>query len=877
MVESATNGDPGGGGGDDQGGGGQANGGQGGAWGPGGGASFSNAARGGQHTKFIHCYLKKKEEVDTPWQLTLREKAKLIFTTLGLPESSVVGYDESLMKCFRIVVPENFDVDRYLPTTEIEIRKGLSVLPLKEMKVDIQIEVSRTAYDTPDDAIIETLSHFGKVLKIEHKKQVLTEAEAADPILRKLGNIKTGDRLVDMEVLRNIPSFVPIQNKKCRIWYKSQEWSCGNCLKSFKICPEKGDRKECFRKGNQRLTLESVWERVRTDTNRRERMRSDEEHNTDSVQLKNVPHGAVIEDVQRWLMEGGIFVILENIIPDMEEDRWIVENQSKEDLEKILSLTRKEMEVGDRRRRVFISPITQSTPMKEKRAEMKEYQLHQMKNSGTVPPPPVTTENEVPHTTHAQQVMSSTGAIPKIPTSSTGAIPKTSTSTTMSTNANPICSVQSPKPRRIRMPRNRENGEESDPEKKKEERMEEESEGEGKHPENEKEEVKDLENEDPEERMEVPGEPAKDPLEILEADKDTRPVLATPAVSNDSTLTKFPGNGQEPSLSSMMFDISRVNSPPNERNHHSTLLEETSSIGNNMVSFAKNVPSIFNKRWQWARNKILKDQSGDEPRKKDEQDPDVTEDQEENSVCPEHGEVHGDEDEDLLLDDKVGLASDSKELNENEVTNEQLDEQIEEYHANILAKNLSKHDAIVENIVRQNNQLSIILSPASVASQAPSNTNIDESNFLKVPNPTRSSSRTSTRGSRGSSRSGSRGTSRSTSGLSRTDSQKRGFTAEESEEEPTAKKEKMERGRKKKESEEKKSKLSRKKKKEDEKCTCKSHPSFICPVESHRGDFVEAEGRITDCDDDSYTKVNNSSKKKKKKSLDLSREDFLRK
>ena len=155
------------------------------------------------------------------------------------------------------------------------------------------------------------------------------------------------------------------------------------------------------------MTLESVWAKVITETIRRERMRSDEEHNTDSVQLKNVPHEAGIDDVQKWLMEGGIFVVLENIIPDMEEDRWIVENQSKDDLEKILSLTRKEMEVGERTRRVFISPITQSTPMKEKRREMKEYQLHQMKNLGTVPPPAVSTEESTPPVS-----MASTGAIP---------------------------------------------------------------------------------------------------------------------------------------------------------------------------------------------------------------------------------------------------------------------------------------------------------------------------------------------------------------------------------------------------------------------------------------------------------------------------------
>ena len=122
--------------------------------------------------------------------------------------------------------------------------------------------------------------------------------------------------------------------------------------------------------------------------------------------------------------------------------------------------------------------------------------------------------------------------------------------------------------------------------------------------------------------------------------------------------------------------------------------------------------------------------------------------------------------------------------------------------------------------------------------------------------------------SRGASRSGSRAS-------SRTSSQKRTWTEhEETEEEPEAKKEKIEKGRKKKESGEKKSRLSRKKKKEEEKCTCKTYPSFVCPVVEHQGNFVEAEGRTTDCDDDSFA-VNNK-KKKGRKSLDLTREDFLK-
>ena len=55
----ATKGDQGEGGGD-----------RGGNWGVDGVVSL-DAARGDQQTKIIRCYLKKKEEVETPWQLTI--------------------------------------------------------------------------------------------------------------------------------------------------------------------------------------------------------------------------------------------------------------------------------------------------------------------------------------------------------------------------------------------------------------------------------------------------------------------------------------------------------------------------------------------------------------------------------------------------------------------------------------------------------------------------------------------------------------------------------------------------------------------------------------------------------------------------------------
>ena len=135
-------------------------------------------------------------------------------------------------------------------------------------------------------------------------------------------------------------------------------------------------------------------------------MRSDEDYNTDSVQLKNVPHEANIGDIQKWVLNGGIFVALDNIIPDMGENRWIIENQSNHDLEKILTLSK--MEIGKNRRMIHISPMTQSSPMKEKRRSMKEYQLQQMKSSNSVPPPPAVTSAEPTSSSSLPPVSSST-------------------------------------------------------------------------------------------------------------------------------------------------------------------------------------------------------------------------------------------------------------------------------------------------------------------------------------------------------------------------------------------------------------------------------------------------------------------------------------
>ena len=361
--------------------------GAGGAWGGGGGRqngppvqtlSYANIMSKDIKFKFINCYLKRAKSSETPFTLTMKEKARLIFVQLRLPREKgmVLGYCEQMTKCFRIVVNEKLQLDKYLPSHEIEIRKGLTIMSMKERKSETMVEVSRLSYETSDEEIVKSLSIFGKVKSIKRKEVVVTDKELEDPDIRLLSQlqIKTNIRNVEMDVFRNIPSFIPISGKKARIFYHGQEWSCKECLHSFKKCPSNGNKDDCKQKKNPKLSLEKLWSKITKESEQRPRMNSSEEFQVKTMRIDGVLEGMTREQIALWMKtEGGVNVLKEQLIFQPSEENephfWILDEVPDLMMKAILqALHGATWELLDgQSMKIWFTPVREFTPAKEQR------------------------------------------------------------------------------------------------------------------------------------------------------------------------------------------------------------------------------------------------------------------------------------------------------------------------------------------------------------------------------------------------------------------------------------------------------------------------------------------------------------------------------
>ena len=356
----------------------------------------STVLGGDQKTKFICCFLKRTKGSETSYALSNKEKARLIFRQLKLPRDNgmVIGYCEKLPRCFRIVVNERLEIERYLPAHELEIRRGLTVMPMKERKSEVVVEISRIPYETPAEEIKKTMALFGKIKEIRHKKATaLSENEARDDDIKLLVGLKTGVREVEMEVHRNIPSFVMIDGRKAKSWYRGQEWFCQNCLKSHKKCPSGGDKEKCKKEKNPTMTFEVMWEKVLADTGARLRMGSQEEYETDTLKIDCLPEGVSHSEIVKWFKDNASVYILENQlfreeVPEGHKPVWFLNGLESRMMKQILSVLHGlEWDPDDSASRIYLQPFKEATPVKDTRQIQREYQLP--------PQPPKTSDSQI--------------------------------------------------------------------------------------------------------------------------------------------------------------------------------------------------------------------------------------------------------------------------------------------------------------------------------------------------------------------------------------------------------------------------------------------------------------------------------------------------
>ena len=137
-----------------------------------------------------------------------------------------------------------------------------------------------------------------------------------------------------MTLDRNIPSFIKIEDKKIRVWYPGQDFSCARCYRSHNHCLGKGRADECERQGGEKANFDYWWDQYmhRMGPPRRLRMHDDSGYNTDMIMVSRAPENMTVAGMREWLMEEGDLELDETMFQpeDVEKGTWTIKNIGKE-------------------------------------------------------------------------------------------------------------------------------------------------------------------------------------------------------------------------------------------------------------------------------------------------------------------------------------------------------------------------------------------------------------------------------------------------------------------------------------------------------------------------------------------------------------------
>ena len=171
--------------------------------------------------QWITGYLEKDD--GESYTMEPREIAHVIFKSLKIPASKVISFDQSGRK-IKIQVSGDLDVDMYKSTEMYEVRPGLRLQPMRQMRRETWINVERLPFETSNEELVSVLTNFGRVIDgptVEFFE--LDAADMNDDVTKLLAGVKTTTRKVCIELERNIPSFILVGKIRAKVWYQGQE------------------------------------------------------------------------------------------------------------------------------------------------------------------------------------------------------------------------------------------------------------------------------------------------------------------------------------------------------------------------------------------------------------------------------------------------------------------------------------------------------------------------------------------------------------------------------------------------------------------------------------------------------------------------------
>ena len=332
------------------------------------GTNYASMAAATSESKWLHLHL-HREEKSISFNLTKKEKAVLLFRRFKLDPKSVISIESCDFEQIRIELKPWVDVEKLKTSTAIQIRPGLKVQPMKELKRTTRVKVCWVKLSVPDEEIVKTLELFGKVEgRVEHLTFEINEEESKDGDLHQLKGIKSGERAVEIELARNIPSYVKIAGKRARIWYPGQNFTCGRCYKSFRSCPGKADRRECLRLKGKERDFEEFWKEIVAVVPRREAMAPDDKYDTDTLDLARVPEAVTKQELLDWIKSKQINMEPEVLQPTQFKNTWkITEIPSEGVMEEMI----KRLHGAKIRNKAILAlPIKMPTPNKTQHFDM---------------------------------------------------------------------------------------------------------------------------------------------------------------------------------------------------------------------------------------------------------------------------------------------------------------------------------------------------------------------------------------------------------------------------------------------------------------------------------------------------------------------------
>ena len=303
----------------------------------------------------MHCHLFRTIET-TPYTLNHDELALLVFKALKLSESDIRSIDTHSMKIVKIEVYAHVNIDNHALTAQYQVRPGLMVQPMKEVKKERWVKLYWVPHDMPESSIKATLSLFGEVMSGPFQTNFEIN-DKADELTKKLKSIKTNNRVVEMLILRNIPSYIKVENVKIKVVYQGQDFTCARCLKSVKKCKADAKASDCK---EPKRNFEDFWEQVKNWEPLVARIHENDKFNTETLNLYTFPQDTTKKDIFDFINTTCNVVVSEDQIKQTNTPNvWMLIHVGLENVASVISRIQ-----GRKFQGRFISavPFLQNTP-----------------------------------------------------------------------------------------------------------------------------------------------------------------------------------------------------------------------------------------------------------------------------------------------------------------------------------------------------------------------------------------------------------------------------------------------------------------------------------------------------------------------------------